>query len=917
MSYQSEAELEKQLIEDLSKRKFESVRIPDIKGLEDNFRKILNVFNKGVLEDKELSDKEFERVMIEINGKSVFQSAKKLRQKFTIERDDGTTLYLSLFDSQNYSRNIFQITNQVTVKEKYKNRYDVTILMNGLPVLQVELKRRGMDIKQAFNQIERYRKHSYSGLFRYLQMFVISNGVNTKYFVNNDAKSLFGFTFYWTDTSNNRINTLKDFSRAFLDCNNICKMIDKYTVVNDTDKCLMVMRPYQVYAAEAVIKSAIETASGGYVWHTTGSGKTLTSFKCSQILAAERSIKKVLFVVDRSDLNTNTTNEFNKFEADSVNNTSNTRELMKQIDDPNRKLIVTTIQKLHKATVAERYRNSLSKYINEKVVIIFDECHRSTFGLQMKDIRKIFQKAQLFGFTGTPIFEENKAADGRTTTDIFGKCLHTYLIKEAIRYNNVLGFSIEYMKTIKGKYREEDLTEVYGIDTAAAYDNENRLKLIANHIINYHCTKTFNRKYSAIFATSSIQNLVKYYDIFQKLDHDLNICAIFSFGVNEDAEGRDEHSREALERIITDYNEKFGTKYNTDTFSSYNVDVQKKLKAGGFIDILIVVDMFLTGFDSKPLNTLYVDKNLKWHGLLQAFSRTNRIETSTKPFGNIVCYRNLKENTDDALKLFSRDGHDVVLMREYEEYLKQFKNNMGDLYKIALTPADVDKLQTEDEKARYIVAFRDLSKVKLVLDTFIEFDFNTSIPEMTEQEYMDFRSKYLDLYNEMNNGNAYYKASILQDIDFEIELMAIDRINVFYIMNRIRNVDREDKDKQTKEIEHIKKEMDRSDSLQLKKKVELIKRFLDDVLPDINKEESIDNAYAEFENKERNIEIEQFATQNEVDASLIKEEISEYEFTGIIRKQSIMDRIKLPLLEKLKMVQAIIKFMDYIVDKFQ
>ena len=428
MSYQSEAQLEQQLIDDLCGRDYERVTIKDMDALLQNFREQLNAFNKDKLGGKHLTDKEFERVLLEVDGKSVYQSAKILRDKLLLNREDGTQIYLELFDGKDYKRNIFQVTNQVTVKQKYTNRYDVTILMNGLPVLQIELKRRGMDIKQAFNQIERYRKHSYHSLFRFVQFFVISNGVDTKYFANNDSKALYSLTFFWTDAQNKRMTNLQDFSRAFFDVSHLTKMIARYTIINDAEKSLMVMRPYQVYATEALVKQAIETANGGYIWHTTGSGKTLTSFKCSQILAQESIVKKVFFVVDRSDLDRQTTQEFNKFEADSVDATDNTSILAKQVADEDKPFIVTTIQKLSKTANSKRYASNFAKYQDSKVIIIFDECHRSTFGTQVKSIKQVLPKAQVFGFTGTPRFEANKAQDGRTTADIFGKCLHNYLI---------------------------------------------------------------------------------------------------------------------------------------------------------------------------------------------------------------------------------------------------------------------------------------------------------------------------------------------------------------------------------------------------------------------------------------------------------------------------------------------------------
>ena len=916
LGYQSEAELEKQLIEDLSSRGYEKIKIEDMDELEENFRVQLNKFNSNKLNDTPLSDKEFQRVLLTVNDKSVYHSAKILRDDVLLDRDDGTKVYLDLFDDKEYSRNIYQITNQVTLSSKYTNRYDVTILANGLPVIQIELKRRGMDIKQAFNQIERYRKHSFHGLFRYVQMFVISNGVDTKYFANTDSKPLYSLTFFWTDIENKRISTLLDFSHSFLEVSHVSKMISRYTVVNDTDKLIMVMRPYQVYASDILVKTALETSSGGYIWHTTGSGKTLTSFKASQILSKEQTIKKVFFVVDRRDLDTQTTSEFNKFEAGSVDATSNTASLVKQIADRDRKLIVTTIQKLSNAARYKKYESYMEPYANEKVIIIFDECHRSMFGDMVKDIKKRFLKAQFFGFTGTPRFEKNKSQDGRTTADIFGKCLHTYLIKEAILDNNVLGFSVEYIQTFKGQYDDNDNTKVYGIDTAEVFDHPERISLVAHHIVEHHHLKTRNKQYTAIYTTSSVANLIRYYDEFASFEHDLKIAAIFSFGVNEESEGRDEHSRDALERIISDYNKMFGTKFSTETFSAYNADVSRRVKTAQ-IDVLIVVEMYLTGFDSKPLNTLYVDKNLEYHNLLQAYSRTNRVEASTKPFGNIVCYRNLKFKTDEAICLFSQTSNvDDVLMKDYSYYLELFKTKLQDVLRIALTPADVGLLVTEEEKREFIVAFRELSKVLLVLKTFTEFEFDERILEISEQEYEDFKSKYFLLYEESKNEGAYVKCSILNDIDFGIELMATDRINVTYIMTLLRNVDLTDKEKQKKDVEHLKSEMDRSDNLELRRKVDLIKKFLDDVLPGVSHFDSIDDAYDSFENAERNKEISAFAENIGVSSELLRAEIADYEYTGIIRKDNIMSSIDKPFLEKKSIGAKVVEFIMDNVSRF-
>lgn len=637
MSYQSEAELEKQLIQQLVDLGYEKVTVSNEEELVRNFRKQLSLHNESKLDGVPFTDKEFERIMRHIEGKSVFQSAKILRDKFVLEREDGSTMYVEFFDCQNWCKNRFQVTAQTTVVGKYTNRYDVTLLINGLPLIQIELKRRGLDMKEAFNQIDRYRKHSYQGLYRYIQVFVISNGVDTKYFANTDKELMYSQTFFWTNAENERISNLNDFAFTFLEKCQISKVIARYMMINETDQALMVMRPYQIFAVETLVTRALETNNNGYIWHTTGSGKTLTSFKVSQILANEPSIKKVFFLVDRKDLDSQTIKEFNKFEPDSVDTTDKTEKLVQQIRDINRPLIVTTIQKMSNAIKSPRYEKIMEQYRDDKVIFIIDECHRSQFGDMHKAINRHFHNAQYFGFTGTPRFEENKSQDGRVTADLFEKCLHTYLIKDAINDNNVLGFSVEYINTIRGNYDEFDETKVKAINTDEIFMNDQRIEEIATHIINNHASKTRNQEYTAIFTVQSIPMLIKYYDAFKAINHKLKIAGIFTFGANEDSEGRDEHSRDSLERMITDYNQLFKTNYSTDTFSSYFSDVSKRVK-NAQIDILLVVNMFLTGFDAKTLNTLYVDKNLKYHDLLQAYSRTNRVQKTTKPYGNIVCY---------------------------------------------------------------------------------------------------------------------------------------------------------------------------------------------------------------------------------------------------------------------------------------
>ena len=748
MSYQSEAQLEENLIKQLVNQGFNKVKIANEQELKNNFRNELFEHNKSKLNNEPFTDKEFERILRHIEGKSVFQSAMILRDKFILEREDGSEVYIEFFDSKNYSKNRFQVTNQTTVVGKRVNRYDVTLLINGLPLVQIELKRRGLDFKEAFNQIKRYKKESINkGLYKYIQIFVVSNGVDTKYFANSDKEILFSQTFFWSDEENKRISNLKDFTQTFLDKSFVSKVIARYMITNETDKLLMVMRPYQIYAVEALVTRAFETNNNGFIWHTTGSGKTLTSFKASQILAKEPNIKKVFFLVDRKDLDSQTIAEFNKFEPDSVDTTDKTDTLVKQIKDINKPLIVTTIQKMANAIKNDKYSKIMNDYKDEKVIFIIDECHRSQFGDMHKAINKHFKNAQYFGFTGTPRFFENRSQEGRVTADLFEKCLHTYLIKDAIKDGNVLGFSVEYMKTFDGDFDENDDEKVKAIDKEEVFMADERIDLVANNIISIHNAKTKNKKYTAIFTVQSIPMLIKYYDRFKEINHDLKIAGIFSFGANEDSEAREEHSRDSLERMITDYNKMFDTNYSTDTFQSYFSDVSKKVKTAK-IDILIVVNMFLTGFDSKTLNTLYVDKNLKYHDLVQAYSRTNRVEEDTKPYGSIVCYRNLKKNTDDALCLFSQtDNTDVVLMESYEYYLSLWHTQLKNLYSLTQNPEDVDNLENEEDKKKFILAFRDLTKVLTKLNTFTEFEFNKDTLKMSEQSYQDFKSKYLLIYD--------------------------------------------------------------------------------------------------------------------------------------------------------------------------
>ena len=920
MAYQSEAQLEQQLIEQLRSQKYETVTIADYDSLVSNFKEQFEAFNAEKLNGKPLSDKEWERVLNYVNGKSIFESAKILRDKFVLERDDGTKIYMQ-FLAEEHTKNRYQVTHQTTVVGKYTNRYDVTLLINGLPLVQIELKRRGVDIKEAVNQIMRYRKHSYQGLYHYIQLFVVSNGVDTKYFANSDKDILYSHTFFWTDDNNIRITNLKDFSIVFLARDLLIKMLTRFTILNDTDRIMMIMRPYQVYATEALIRQATLTNRNAYIWHTTGAGKTLTSFKTAQILATIPSIKKVIFLVDRKDLDTQTTEEFNKFEAGSVDATDRTDILVKQIKDKNRQLIITTIQKMANAVKRPQYAKVMDEYRNEKVVFIIDECHRSQFGDMHKDIVRHFAKAQFFGFTGTPRFEINGKVEGKitqTTEKLFGECLHSYLIKDAIFDNNVLGFHVEYIKTIEGAYDENDSTMTEAIDVGELFMADERMSMIANHIIQNHKAKTRNRQYTAIFAVSSIPMLIKYYDIFKSIKHDLNISGIFSYGANEDYEDHDEHSRDALERIIKDYNKTFNTNFSTDTFAAYHKDISDRVKGKKTkpLDILLVVNMFLTGFDSKPLSVLYVDKDMMYHDLLQAYSRTNRVEKETKPWGIIVCYRNLKKKTDDAIALFSQGHPDGVLTQPFEFYVQKFNELVASIKLLAPTPASIDTMFSEDDQKEFVVTFRELTRYLLSLQTFVEFKFDRSNLDMTDQEYQDYKSKYLLLYRKNQTGKEV--VSVLDDVDFCIELMESDRINVAYIMNLIRNINFSSKQTKERDIEHIKKELDRSDNLHLHKKIDILRAFLDEAVVGFDGTEDIDVEYNDFENKRKAEEIEAFAAKEDVDADMLKDEIAEYEFTGVLNQGDIRDRISkpMPLLKKRSLVSRIVDFIREHVEKY-
>lgn len=926
MGYQSEYGLEENVVKQLQDLGYERVSLRNETQLKENFRRILNERNADKLEGTPISDSEFKRIMIDISDKSVFESAQILRDKYVLERDDETKVYLSLMNIKKWCQNTFQVTNQVSVNDTHKSRYDVTVLINGLPLVQIELKRSGVAITEAFNQIERYRRQNYTGLFRFIQMFVVSNKMETRYYANSDQKIMKSHMFYWSDEKNERINMLKDFIESFLEPCHIAKMISRYMIINETDKILMALRPYQVYAVEALLNRAIETNNNGYIWHTTGSGKTLTSFKASQILAQESDIKKVIFLVDRKDLDGQTLGEFNKFESDSVDRTFNTKKLLKQMDDPTRKLIITTIQKMDNAIksghpVMERYKE-------DKVVFIIDECHRTQFGSMHRIIRQHFGNAQYFGFTGTPRFEENASQDGRATADIFGECLHHYLIKDAIRDGNVLGFSVEYMNTFD---RSEKITEdgyVNKINEAEIWMADERVQKVAEHIIANHNKKTRDQMYTGMLTVQSIPMAIQYYRVFQKLKkqglHNFNVTTIFSYQDNEaiDDTMDEQTRRDILEGIIQTYNETFDKNFSTDTFDGYFNDVSNRVKKGlpdQKLDILIVVDMFLTGFDSKKLNTLYVDRNLQHHTLIQAYSRTNRVEEPTKPYGNIVAYRNLKEKTDEAIELFSKtDNTDTVLSLSFQAYLTKFKQALIELFELAETPQAVDQLEREEDQRDFVIAYRELAKHMQKLKTFDEFVFDKETLGIDEQTYEDYKGKYLDIYDKVirPDKETVEGESILDNIDFNIEILRNDLINVQYILDLLNQIDLSDTEQQEKDIKEIRKVLDKADDDQLRLKSDLIRTFLDKVVPNLNEGDSIDDAYYNYESKVKVGELEQFSEETDYPLELLKSLVKEFEFSGHLNNNLIEEGVSGGLLIRTKKIKRVKSFIKDMVKKY-
>ena len=939
MTSQSELILEQNLINQLSSNGYDKVIIKDENELLSNLKKQLEKHNNKVF-----SDSDFKQILNHLTrSNNVFEKALLLRDKFAFKNENNELVYVEFLNMDFWCQNQYQVTSQITVEGTYKNRYDVTVLINGLPLVQIELKKTGIELKEAYNQINRYQKHSFSantGLFNFVQLFVISNGVNTKYFSNfGNKKPDFKQTFYWTDENNKRISKLEDFANTFLEKCHLSKMITKYTVLHDTDKMLMVLRPYQFNAVERIIDKVKNTNHNGYIWHTTGSGKTLTSFKASQILSQLPKVDKVVFCVDRQDLDYQTAKEFNAFKPDCIDPTNNTANLVKQFKDQNSKLIVTTIQKLYNAITREHHLKTMDDLKDKKIVFIFDECHRSQFGDTHRKITQYFENYQMFGFTGTPIFVENalsKTKQNQTTASLFGEQLHSYVITDAIKDENVLRFSVEYV----GKYKERENSqneidiEVEAIDTQELLESTDRVEKIANYIIQQHPIKTQNKTFTAMFCVSSVDMLMKYYDLFLKLKeegkHDLKMATIFSYGANDemisdtdDYDSKDfnevaeqgesynpYHKRDKLEIYIQDYNKTYGTNWTTkdsQSFYNYYKDIALRVRAKQ-VDILFVVNMFLTGFDSKSLNTLFVDKNLRYHGLIQAFSRTNRILGDKKSQGNIVVFRNLKKATDDAIALFSdKNAKEIIILKPYEKYVKEINEAYETLIAITPTYESVDNLGSEEDELEFVKAFREIIRLKNIIASFVDFKFEDI--ELEEQEFENYKSKYLDL----SDRSQKEKTSILNEVDFELELIHRDDITVAYILGllaKLKGISLSEKERKQKEILDIV-----AGDTKLRSKRELIERFIEENLPLLD-ETNIEEGYTSFMIIEQQKAFNQFVADEKLDADKLKKLTEDYLFSQKIpTKQEVVALLQNQpsILQRAKVGDTILgKFLNFI-----
>lgn len=931
-SYQTEAELERAFIKELGKQAYEYISIASEEDLIGNLRKQIEKLNSYAF-----TDSEWERFFageIANPNQGIEEKTATIQEDYikNLVRDDGTVKNIYLLRKDNIHDNILQVVNQYIANDGQRpNRYDVTILINGLPLVHVELKRRGVAIQEAFNQINRYQRESFwaaSGLFEYIQLFVISNGTHTKYYSNTTRKehireanegaikkgkrasNSFEFTSWWADATNKPITDLMDFARTFFAKHTLLNILTRYCVFT-TDRQLLVMRPYQIVATERILnriqigtnyKKLGTVDAGGYVWHTTGSGKTLTSFKTAQLASKLPYIDKVLFVVDRKDLDYQTMKEYDKFAEGSANSNSNTSILAEQLTKPNgatlrsgetnQSIIVTTIQKLDRFII----RNAGHEIFNGHVVIIFDECHRSQFGDMHAAITKAFKNYHLFGFTGTPIFAANAPAGGRpslrTTEQTFGDKLHTYTIVDAIADKNVLPFKVDYVSTV---HEAEDIEDkkVSDIDREAVLAAPQRLSNIVTYIREHFDQKTKRNSFyklkerrlagfNSIFAVSSIEVAKKYYAEFKRQltdlpsDKQLKVALIYSFGVNdedadgmvdenlEDTTGLDTGSRDFLDSAIADYNVMFGTSYDTssDKFQNYYKDVSQRVKDRE-IDILIVVNMFLTGFDATTLNTLWVDKNLRLHGLLQAYSRTNRILNSVKAFGNIVCFRNLEKATNESIALFgNKEAKGIVLLKTYEEYYSGYKDGSKEVRGYVSLVTELlekfpvgERIVGEQAQKDFIKLYGAILRLRNILTTFDEFADNQIL---TDRDIQDYHSAYIDLYSEFRKSAVAEQENINDDLVFEMELIKQIEINIDYILGLIKKY-HEDHVQNRELLAEINKAID--SSVELRNKKDLINQFIQSL--DVSS--VVDKDWQEFVDQKKVEELEQIIESENLD----------------------------------------------------
>lgn len=918
----NEYKVEKEYIEHMQMLRWEFVTLNDYAAVKANFRKQICKFNadkliatKGVAE---LSDAEFRRLLLQVEKFDVITAAEhwKNNNALMVDLDNEKYVYLQL-SSPDIKKNVYQISHQIRMEKsaspvvKNNNRYDVTLLINGLPILQTELKRPGVDFTEAVNQINRYRRDSFGGLFNFLQLFVVSNETATKYFSNQNRnqngqfnKIQASMVFFWLTKTNERVVKLNEFADAVLTPERLTDIMYNYMIIKKEEKQLIVMRPYQIYEVEAAVKRVVEENSNGFITACTGSGKTLTSFKTAQVLRDIPQIKKVIHLLDRIDLDDQTVAEFNSFEAGCVDYTENSNKLLKKLnsDSIDDKLVITTIQKLNNVlkSGSERAKKIVSKLENANIVFTIDECHRSQAGKMHPLIKQKFKNAKFIGFTGTPIFEENAGNKGQTTADIFeaapglSACLHQYMMKDAIADSNVLPFQVEYVRTVFGSRAGLDSTRLddpdycseNGLDINKYYHDKTRMRKILTHIFKHHRAKRQPQGrlgsdiYTSLFAVESIKDAVDYYNMALEInaglpeEERLTFATIFSAQDNKDED--DECGTEALEKCMREYNKTFGTGFNKDTFDAYRKDVSKRMKQLGDkqIDILIVVNMFLTGFDAKPLNTLYLDKDLQWHGLIQAYSRTNRVYKKTKTCGNIVTYRNLKKRQDEALALFSGNGDPNACIRgDYKDYLCEWGEYVNTLKSIAETPYDAAKIVSENTKKAFVEAFRNVMRTLKQMELFTVFKWSDLAKSLTRDEYEAYEGVYKNIRNNAKRTSEP-EGSGLADIDFETELIGTDTVNFDYIMGLltvIRSV--QPVSKRMEMLDKLLVDYEDGDDEVLRIQKELLKKFVTKRLNDLPEgldEDEMRSAFYAYKKGLEKEEVKEFALDVGVEERVIE-----------------------------------------------